>query len=119
FFVPPLNLAYRWLRHEQEHSADDLASESTGRPAALASSILKVWEGRAVAGRRQIAAMACATMTPATAMPIGLLRQPSLRGGARQIAERVVRLIERAGPLSLRRQRAEMALAMGAVMLAT
>lgn len=124
FFVPPLNLAYRWLRQEQEHSADDLASDSTGRPAALASSILKVWEGTAQgSGRRPLAAMACASMTPITALPLPagmpLLRQPSLRGGARQIAERVVRLIERGAPLSLRRQRAELTLAMGAVMLAT
>ena len=43
FFLAPLHLAARWLREEQEHAADDLASDSTGRPAALASSILKVW----------------------------------------------------------------------------
>lgn len=123
FFIPPLNLACRWLRHEQEHSADDLASDSTGRPAALASSILKVWEGSAKHGRNQPAAMACATMTPMTAVPVpvGLpvLRGPSLRGGAKQIAERVVRLIERGAPLTLRRQRVELAMAMGAVVLAT
>ncbi|HUG86493.1 MAG TPA: M56 family metallopeptidase [Euzebya sp.] len=126
FFIPPLNLACRWLRHEQEHSADDLASDSTGRPAALASSILKVWEGSAKYGRYQPAAMACATMTPMTPMTAGpvtvrlpVLQGPGLRGGAKQIAERVVRLIERGAPLTLRRQRVELALAMGAVMLAT
>ncbi|MGI9017053.1 MAG: M56 family metallopeptidase [Euzebya sp.] len=125
FFIPPLNLASRWLRHEQEHLADDLASDSTGRPAALASSILKVWQGSQGSRRPQMAAMACATMVPAPALPIPvgmptrLLRHGPLSDGAKQIAERVVRLIERGAPLSVRRQRIEMAVAMGAVILAT
>ncbi|MEE8599910.1 M56 family metallopeptidase [Euzebya tangerina] len=124
FFVPPMYLATRWLRHEQEHSADDLASDSTGRPAALASSILKVWEGADRAGTR-VTAMACATMVPSHSLPVPgglptrLLRQGSLSGGARQIAERVVRLIERAAPITLRRQRLEFTVAMVMVMLAT
>lgn len=120
FFVPPLTVAARWLRQEQEHSADDLASEATGRPAALASSILKVWEGSRRQGAGHHTAMACATMTPALALP-GAPGVPAqrLRGGARQIAERVVRLIDRGAPLTVRRQRVEMVLAMGAAVLAT
>ncbi len=125
FFVPPLRLAARWLREEQEHSADDLASDATGRPAALASSILKVWEGTRGSGHRPVVGMACATMVPPLALssPIGvparLLRQGTMSGGARLIAERVVRLIERGAPISTRRQRVELCLAMAAVMLAT
>jgi Zn-dependent protease with chaperone function len=125
FFVPPLGLAGRWLRLEQEHSADDLASDSTGRPAALASSILKVWQGSGGSGRGAVVGMACATMVPATALPLpagvpaGLLRRGGLTGGAKQIAERVVRLIERGAPPTLRRQRTELAAAMAAVLLAT
>jgi Zn-dependent protease with chaperone function len=117
FFVPPLDLAGRWLRQEQEHSADDAASEATGRPAALASSILKVWEG-ATGGGRTPAGMACATMVPALVGPAAG-QDLRLRGGARQIAARVVRLIDRGAPPTLRRQRLEMAAAMGAVVLAT
>ncbi len=128
FFIPPLTLAARWLRLDQEHAADDLASDATRRPAALASSILKVWEGSQDSGRRQYAAMACATMVPAGALTAVM---PSVAGprrlgwrlmsseGARQIAERVVRLIQRGAPLSRRRQRAELVLATAAVMLAT
>ncbi len=125
FFVPPLRLAARWLRLDQEHSADDLASDATGRPAALASSILKVWEGSGGSGHRQIVGMACATMVPAGTLPIPagvptrLLRQGALSGGAKQIAERVVRLIERGAPITTRRQRIELTLAMAAVVLAT
>lgn len=44
FFLPPLHLTARWLRREQEESADELASRCTGRPVALASGILKVWD---------------------------------------------------------------------------
>lgn len=44
FFLPPVHLAMRWLQREQEQSADELAAEHTGRPAALASGILKVFE---------------------------------------------------------------------------
>ncbi len=125
FFIPPMNLAARWLRHEQEHSADDLASDATGRPAALASSILKVWQGSKDHARPQVAAMACATMVPSPALPVPaglptrLLRQGSLSRGAKQIAERVVRLIERGAPLTLRRQRIELTAAMAAVVVAT
>lgn len=137
FFVPPLNLAGRWLRHEQEQSADDLASDSTGRPAALASSILKVWQGSTETRRPQLAAMACATMVPPTAWPLaagiagrtagvpgrmlrnGSFRRGPMRGGAQHIAERVARLIDRGAPLSLRRQRVELTLAMAVVVLAT
>lgn len=122
FFLAPLHFAARWLRHEQEHAADDLASQSTGRPAALASSILKVWQGSTARGTAVAASMACATMVPAylpvpAGMPSRILRQGGLRGGAKLIAERVVRLIERQEPASTVRERAEMVL-LGAVLIA-
>lgn len=115
FFVAPLHVAARWIRQEQEHAADDLASESTGRPAALASSILKVWEGASVRGGAALSAMACATMVPQAlpvpaGMPARILRQGGLRGGAKLIATRVVRLIDGQHRASSSRERAELAL---------
>lgn len=115
FFVAPLHLAARWVRQEQEHAADDLASDSTGRPAALASSILKVWEGASCRGGAALSAMACATMVPAplpvpAGMPARILRQGGLRGGAKLIATRVVRLIDGPQRASSARERAELAL---------
>lgn len=44
FFLPGVHIAAVWLRREQEEEADDLAADSTRRPATLASTILKVWE---------------------------------------------------------------------------
>ena len=122
FFVPPLHLAARWLRQEQEHAADDLASDSTGRPAALASSILKVWEGASRRGVTVVASMACATMVPAplpvpAGMPARILRQGGLRGGAKQIAARVVRLIEGEARATRTRERIEL-LALAVVLTA-
>ena len=62
FFLPAIHLAGFWLRHEQEEAADDLAAGCTRRPAALASSILKVWEAQT--GRMRLMS-ACAAV-PAT-----------------------------------------------------
>jgi Zn-dependent protease with chaperone function len=63
FFLPGIHLASVWLRREQEEAADDVAAGCTRRPAALASSILKVWETQT--GRMRLAS-ACAAVTPAT-----------------------------------------------------
>lgn len=64
FFLPGIHLSTLWLRREQEEAADDLAAGSTRRPAALASTILKVWEAHA--GRRRVV-NACAAVTPVAA----------------------------------------------------
>lgn len=101
FFLPTVSLAARWLHREQEESADELAARATGRPAALASGILKVWQ-RGVPG------------TPAVACPaVRGPRRPALAlsSGSQHVALRVERLIvERPRP-SLRRTRAEFVLA--------
>ena len=62
FFLPGIHLADFWLRRDQEETADDLAAVSTRRPAALASTILKVWEAQT--GRMRLVS-ACAAVTPA------------------------------------------------------
>src|SRR5690606_21527788 len=56
-----------WLQREQEEAADDLAAESTRRPGALASSILKVWEAQT--GRARLT-HACAAAAPAWTPPL-------------------------------------------------
>lgn len=121
FFLPPLHVACRWLRSEQERNADDLASAHTHRPGALASSILKVYEG---ARRVRAPGMACATMVPA----LGRLRPAvaagpdvparPLKGTAREVAERVTRLIEGDGVVSAVRQRWELLLVVVVTVLA-
>jgi hypothetical protein len=111
FFLPPVHLAVRWLSHEQEESADELASLHTRRPAALASSILKVWDSSR--GRRQLRA-ACAAIGLSgrrVALAGGGTMPPPLSGAARGIAIRVERLIARAPAVSRRRRDAEVALA--------
>lgn len=122
FFLPPLHLAARWLRREQEESADELASTHTGRPAALASGILKVWDcSRASRG----ISVACAAVPVRRAAFAGIGgRVPdaqglSLRGAAKSISVRVERLISRAPVVSPWRRRAETALATGILVVAT
>lgn len=109
FFLPPLHLAARWLRREQEESADELACEHTGRPAALASSILKVWDR---SHGRQAPRHACAAVPGRLAVPSGVvsLRVPGADPmGA--LTARIERLIARVpAPTPLRRL-AETALA--------
>lgn len=114
FFLPPVHVAQRWLSREQEESADELASEHTGRPVALASSIVKVWDrhreqgqqGRSSALRRQ--GFACAALGAATA--------PAKRASSQALTSRVERLIERPTlKVTSRRRRVEGALAVGLV----
>ncbi|HVM20732.1 MAG TPA: M56 family metallopeptidase [Egibacteraceae bacterium] len=76
FFLPTVHLATRWLNAEREESADELAAVHTRRPGALASSILKVWEG-AVPRTQPLAA--CGAVAVAT--------------GARVVTGRVERLV--------------------------
>lgn len=78
FFIPPIRSARRWLLAEREETADELAAAATGRPGALASSILTVWESATVTGRR---AVACA------AVPV----RPRRRTG--EVTARVERLL--------------------------
>lgn len=115
WFLAPLYLTSGWLHREQEESADDLASRCTGRPAALASGILKVWD-RADAGSR----------APATCAAVAVARPPSSvvlpgRAGRRAwriVSARVERLIAAVPAPSSWRRRTEAALACG-VMVAS
>lgn len=119
FFLPPLHLAGRWLLREQEESADELASAHTGRPAALASGILKVWDcSRATRGPQ----LGCAAVHGRRLALAGGDRrgtEPPLRGAAKVISLRVERLIARAPVVPLWRRRAEIALAAGVLAAAT
>lgn len=91
FFLPTVRLAGRWLRAEREESADEWASTHTRRPAALASGILKVWEG---ATPRMPALQACAAVPVAIPAPWGrAAARPQLSDGARTVAARVERLV--------------------------
>jgi len=100
FFLPPVHLASRWLHREREESADELASEVTTRPAALASSILKVWE-HSVATRRPVACAAGPT-------------RRAVAGGGAVVGARVERLLDPPEDLAPWRRRAEVGMA-GAV----
>lgn len=101
FFLPPIYLVDRWLRVEQEESADELASAHTGRPGALASSILKVWETSR--DRRSLPLTCAATANSSVEL----------------ISARVERLIERPPSLTRWRRRAETAVAAGVVAVGT
>lgn len=127
FFLPPLHLAARWLRSEQEESADDLATIHTRRPVALASSILKVWD---CSQGRSVPRVACAAAGPLRLAPVGGLLSErfdpadqrrltrSASETTRALAARVERLIGAAPALSPLRRRAEFALAASVLMLA-
>jgi Zn-dependent protease with chaperone function len=97
FFLPPVHLAARWLRKEQEESADDLAALHTRRPVALASSILKVWD--CSRGRRGLR-VTCAAIGGVRLVAADGPRPASvpLSQTAKAVAVRVERLIA-AGPL--------------------
>ena len=118
FFLPALHTAARWLRKEQEESADELASLHTRRPASLASSILKVWDSR----HGRLSAPVCATMTPSVALlhrpPVLPWRRGALQRASSAIADRVERLIERPPVASTWRRRAEVVLALGVALTA-
>jgi len=112
FFLGPIHLSAHWLHREQEESADEAAAAATRRPAALASSILKVWERSA---RTSGARVACSAVPlPAAGAWLRGSRTP-----AQEITQRVERLI--AGPQVLPRWRAagEAALAAAVIAMAT
>lgn len=106
FFLPPVHLVGRWLHREREESADELASTHTRRPAALASGILKVFEG---AAPRSTPLSACAAVPGAIAL--GGRRGPGLSDGALVVAERVERLVSGSRGRSAARQVAEVSVA--------
>lgn len=124
FFLPPLHLVMRWLRREQEESADELASAHTGRPAALASGILKVWQSsRSSQGLR----MVCGVV-PGRRLALAGVGTPVVQGGrppgpvsgeTKAIAARVERLIAAAPKPTGLRCRAETACAAGVLAAAT
>jgi beta-lactamase regulating signal transducer with metallopeptidase domain len=121
FFLPPLHLAARWLRSEQEESADECATAHTRRPVALASSILKVWD---CSNQRPMPQFVCAAIGPlqlATAQGerVSAYRPPkAVSETTKALAARVERLIEATPALSPLRRRAEVALAAGVLAIA-
>ncbi|MGH8932391.1 MAG: M56 family metallopeptidase [Egibacteraceae bacterium] len=114
FFLPPLHLAARWLRSEQEESADQLATTHTRRPVALASSILKVWD---CSHHRPMPQLVCAATGPlrlAPAAPIPHRARNARRAMSettKSLSARVERLIKSTPVISPLRCRAEVALA--------
>jgi Zn-dependent protease with chaperone function len=121
FFLPPLHLAARWLRREQEESADELATAHTRRPVALASSILKVWDASM---NRPMPHLVCAATGPLRLATAGA-GQAHVRRPSRSVSEttkalraRVERLIEVPPALSMLRCQAEVALAAGVLAVA-
>jgi Zn-dependent protease with chaperone function len=112
FFVPPVHLAARWLAHEQEESADELASLHTGRPAALASSILKVFD---VARAGRPLRVACGAVGGVVLVGDGLKRRPGGRRRTRStqvVTTRVERLIDGQPGTSVWRRTGEVLLAL-------
>lgn len=105
FFLPPVHLVARWLRLEREESADELAAGSTGKPGALASSILNVWE-RAGGTRRTLA---CAAVPTGREHP-GTRRRTRTR---RLVTTRVERLVSTQPLVGTWRRRIEISLAGG------
>lgn len=119
FFLPPMHLAARWLRGEQEESADELASGHTRRPVALASSILKVWD--CSKGRRALGgscAMAGGGRRLALASGGILSASPSSSERTRAITARIERLIRQAPTMSRLRRGGELALAVAILVTA-
>lgn len=113
WFLAPLYVAAGWLHREQEESADELASRCTGRPAALASGILKVWDrGEHARGPDPV---------PATCAAVAVARVPSSvvlpgRAGRRAwriITARVERLMASVPTPGRLRRRTEALLASG------
>jgi Zn-dependent protease with chaperone function len=110
FFLPGVHLAARWLREEQEESADELAATLTHRPAALASGILKVWQQSQHRAPPTACAAAGASASwrwlPARLVPAGLTPWPAV-DPAGVIKRRVERLISALPSTSGRRRRTE------------
>jgi Zn-dependent protease with chaperone function len=117
FFLPPLHIAARWLGREQEESADELATAYTGRPVALASSILKVWDRSR--GNPQVPAAVCAAVPLRAALPSGVLIGGPGDIGLQVITARVERLIARLPAPSRLRRWSETVLALGVLALGT
>jgi len=117
FFVPTLGLPVRWLRHEQEESADATAAHATARPGALASVIVKTFE-RGHAGAPQTA---CAAVPAGAVSGGGALVWPrrQSRERARVVRRRVERLLGDLGPLSVPRRLLEMGVALAVVAVGT
>ena len=113
FFLPTVHVAARWLRREREEGADEMASEHTGRPAALASSILKVFEGAQPAAGRLAA---CGAIAPA---PTWRRRQPALSPAVQVVTARVERLVSTAPRVTAARQAAEVVLAAAVIVAAS
>ena len=109
FFVPAISLAARWLRHEQEESADAVAVRSTARPAALASGILKVWDRSAASGPR-VACAAVPLRRPRLALAGSAPAPLVVSDGARLVAHRVELLLSGRKELSPARRTAEVGL---------
>lgn|GEM_PF-2480593 len=115
FFLPPVHVARRWLQREQEESADELAAVCTGRPAALASGILKVWDRTRL--RDALPGAACAAVSsPRLALAgVGVGRSSA----AQAITNRVERLISSRPDVSRGRLLAELVLAITVLSAAT
>ena len=116
FFLPTVHLTGRWLRREREESADEWASAHTRRPAALASGILKVWEG---AVPRTQSLQACGAVPAIAGLPRLRPAAPKLSGGARTVAARVERLVSEQPGRSSTRQAAEVSIAAAVIVAAS
>jgi Zn-dependent protease with chaperone function len=77
-YLPASRVAYRQLQREREFACDGLVVAATGRPLALASALVKVWQPALGGPRAPVA--------------------PSLVGGGEAIEERVARLLVDPGP---------------------
>lgn len=112
FFLPTLGLPARWLRHEQEESADAAAARVTSRPGALASGIVKAFErGHTAAPRTACAAVPAGALRLAGPGSSVLPRRQS-RERARIVRRRVERLLGDLGPISRQRRLLEMGIAL-------
>ncbi len=112
FFLPTLGLPARWLRHEQEESADAAAARATSRPGALASGIVKAFERGYVAAPRTT----CAAVPPGALRLAGtgslVLPRRQSRERVRIVRRRVERLLGDLAPLSRGRRLLEMGVAL-------
>lgn len=125
FFIPPVHLASRWLRREQEESADELASSVTQRPVALASSILKVWDRSAeLRGQRGVEGLgvACAAVPSRSALALaggGAVSRPGMSPALKALTARVERLIDDSATMTPWQRAVERVLVAGLLATAT
>ena len=114
FFLPTMHIAARWLHREREEGADELASAHTRRPAALASSILKVFAGaKPVGGRLH----ACGAVAPALRWRVW--SRPTTPAGLQVVTARVERLVASRPTVTAARQAAEIVLAAAVILAAS